>query len=59
LVPRFASRYPDRLYELIERLDGESLPLAEVARRIGSAAEAEGITRPEPGARPQAPDEPA
>jgi hypothetical protein len=48
LVPRFAPRYPDRLYELIERLDDESLSLAEVARRIGSAAEAEGITRPSP-----------
>jgi hypothetical protein len=47
-VPRFAPRYPDRLYELIERLDDEALSLAEVTRRIGSAADAEGITRPSP-----------
>lgn len=47
-MPRFAPRYPDRLYELIEQLDDESLSLAEVARRIGSAADAEEITRPSP-----------
>jgi hypothetical protein len=47
-VPRFAPRYPDRLYRLIEQLDDESLSLAEVARRVGSAAEREAITRPSP-----------
>jgi hypothetical protein len=47
-VPRCAPRYPDRLYELIEKLDDESLLLAEVARRVGAAADAEGITRPSP-----------
>ena len=47
-MPRFAPRYPDRLYELIERLDDESLSLAEVVRRVGSASDDEGITRPSP-----------
>ena len=47
-MPRFAPRYPDRLYELIERLDEENLSLAEVTRRIGAAADAEGMTRPSP-----------
>jgi hypothetical protein len=36
------------LYELIEQLDDEALSLAEMTRRIGSAADAEGITRPSP-----------
>jgi hypothetical protein len=45
-MPRFAPRYPDRLFELIESLDDEELSLAEVVRRVGAAAEREGITRP-------------
>lgn len=45
---RFAPRYPDRLFELIQKLDDESLSLAEVARRVGAAADREGITRPSP-----------
>ena len=47
-MTRFAPRYPDRLYRLIEQLDDESLSLAEVARRVGAAAEREAITRPSP-----------
>lgn len=47
-MPRFAPRYPDRLFELIEKLDDESHSLAEIARRVGAAADAEGITRPSP-----------
>jgi hypothetical protein len=47
-VPRFAPRYPDRLYELIERLDDERLSLAELVRRIGDAAACEGLVRPSP-----------
>lgn len=45
---RFAPRYPDRLFRLIEQLDDERLSLAEVTRRIGAAAQAEGMTRPSP-----------
>jgi hypothetical protein len=44
-VARVAPRYPNRLFELIEKLDDVDLSLAEVARRVG-AAEREGITRP-------------
>jgi hypothetical protein len=47
-VPSFAPRYPDRLYELIERLDDETLSLAEVVRRIGAAAAEERLVRPSP-----------
>jgi hypothetical protein len=47
-VPAFAPRYPDRLYELIERLDDERLSLAEVVRRVGDAAAAERLVRPSP-----------
>lgn len=47
-MPPFAPRYPDRVFELIERLDDESAPLAEIARRVGDAAQAEGLTRPSP-----------
>ena len=45
---RFAPRYPERLFVLIERLDDEALSLAEMARRIGAAAQSEGLTRPSP-----------
>jgi hypothetical protein len=47
-VPPFAPRYPDRLYRLIETLDDERLSLAESARRIGDAAQAERMIRPSP-----------
>ena len=47
-MPHFAPRYPQRLFELIEKLDDERLPLAEIVRRVGSAAEVEGLTRPSP-----------
>jgi hypothetical protein len=43
-----APRYPDRLLGMIEALDDESLTLAEVARRVGAAAERAGIVRPSP-----------
>ena len=45
---RFAPRYPERILELIEQLDDEALPLAEVARLVGAAAELEGLIRPSP-----------
>jgi hypothetical protein len=41
-----APRYPERLLGIIEALDDEELTLAEVARRVGAAAERAGITRP-------------
>lgn len=47
-MPRFAPRYPDELYRLIERLDDERLSLAEVARRVADAAQEAGMTRPSP-----------
>ena len=47
-MPQFAPRYPDRIFELIARLDDERRPLAEVARSVGDAAQAEGLTRPSP-----------
>ena len=43
-----APRYPDRLLGMIEALDDEGMSLAEVARRVGAAAERSGITRPSP-----------
>ena len=48
LVPPFAPRYPDELYALLERIDDERLTLAEVARRVGDAAQQAGMTRPSP-----------
>ena len=45
-MPPFAPRYPNRLFWLIERVDDESLFLAEVTRRVGAAAAREGLTRP-------------
>ena len=41
-----APRYPERLLGIIEALDDEQLTLAEVARRVGAAAERAGVTRP-------------
>lgn len=43
-----APRYSERLLGMIEALDDEELSLAEVARRVGSAAERAGLTRPSP-----------
>ena len=47
-MPPFAPRYPDELYQLLERIDDERLTLAEIARRVGDAAQAAGMTRPSP-----------
>jgi hypothetical protein len=41
-----APRYPERLLGMIDALDDEAVTLAEVARRVGAAAERAGITRP-------------
>ena len=43
-----APRYPDRLLGMIDALDDDEVSLAEVARRVGAAAERSGITRPSP-----------
>ena len=43
-----APRYPERLLGMIEALDDEELTLAEVVRRVGTAAERGGIVRPSP-----------
>jgi hypothetical protein len=47
-MPASAPRYPERLLALIEILDDESLSLAEVARRVGAAAERAKLVRPSP-----------
>lgn len=47
-MPRAAPRYSERLLALIEVLDDESVSLAEVARRVGAAAERAQIVRPSP-----------
>jgi len=47
-VVAIAPRYPERLLGMIEALDDEELSLAEIARRVGSAAERGGMTRPSP-----------
>ena len=43
-----APRYPDRLLGMIDALDDEEVILAELARRVGAAAERAGLTRPSP-----------
>ena len=43
-----APRYSERLLGMIEALDDDELILAEVARRVGAAAERAGVTRPSP-----------
>jgi len=45
-VPPSAPRYDRRLLGAIRRLDDESLPIAEVWRRVGAAAEKIGVPRP-------------
>jgi protein involved in temperature-dependent protein secretion len=47
-VVAIAPRYPERLLGMIEALDDEELTLAEVARRVGAAAERAGMLRPSP-----------
>jgi hypothetical protein len=47
-MPPAAPRYPEKLLALIEGLDDESLSLAEVARRVGAAAERAHMIRPSP-----------
>ena len=41
-----APRYHPRLIRAIRRLDDESLPIAEVWRRVGAAADCLGVSRP-------------
>ena len=41
-----APRYDERLLRAIRRLDDESLPIAEVCRRVGDRAERLGVPRP-------------
>lgn len=47
MVP-IAPRYSDKLLGIIEALDDEDVILAEVARRVGAAAERAAIVRPSP-----------
>jgi hypothetical protein len=48
VVVAIAPRYSERLLGMIEALDDEESTLAEVARRVGAAAERAGLTRPSP-----------
>ena len=43
-----APRYPELLLRIIEAVDDDEIPLAELARRVGEAAEENGLTRPSP-----------
>mgnify|MGYP000176760978 CR=1 FL=1 len=43
-----APRYPELLLRMIEALDDDELSLAELARRVGAAAEENGLIRPSP-----------
>ena len=45
MVP-LAPRYDDRLVEAIRALDDPTVPMAEVCRRVGRAAERLGVVRP-------------
>lgn len=45
MVP-LAPRYDPRIYELVRRLDERSEPIAEISRRVGTAAVANGLIRP-------------
>lgn len=47
-MPPSAPRYSERLLGMIEALDDGQLSLAEIARRVGAAAERAGIVRPSP-----------
>ena len=41
-----APRYDQRLLRAIRRLDDETVPIAEVCRRVGKRAERLGVSRP-------------
>ena len=41
-----APRYPELLIRMIEALDDDEMPLAELARRVGAAAQENGLIRP-------------
>jgi hypothetical protein len=45
-VTRYAPRLSHRLVTVVDRLDDERLPIAEVARRVGREADRLGLTRP-------------
>jgi hypothetical protein len=41
-----APRYDDRIIDLLRKLDDRREPMAEVCRRVGAAAERDGLFRP-------------
>ena len=43
-----APRYPELLLRIIEALDDDEVSLADLARRVGAAAEENGLVRPSP-----------
>jgi hypothetical protein len=47
-VVAIAPRYSETLLRIVEALDDDELSLAELARRVGEAATANGLIRPSP-----------
>jgi hypothetical protein len=45
-VVAIAPRYPELLVRIVEALDDDVISLAELARRVGAAAEENGLIRP-------------
>jgi putative intracellular protease/amidase len=45
-MPAFAPRYDPRIVNAIRAFDDRTVPIAEVCRRVGRAAEALGLPRP-------------
>jgi len=43
---RFASHFSPRLLDEVESLSGQSLPIAEINRRVGTTAQRLGVTKP-------------
>jgi hypothetical protein len=48
-VVAIAPRYPELLVRIVEALDDDVISLAELARRVGAAAEENGLIRPSVG----------
>jgi hypothetical protein len=46
LVPRFAARVSQELYDELVRADRRSVPIAEICRQVGRRADRLGLARP-------------
>ena len=47
-VVAIAPRYSETLFRMVEAIDDDQISLAELARRVGDAATANGLIRPSP-----------